>query len=311
MKNQRGYATLAVSLILLFIITLSTFISSKGSVLEQQSSNNAYYAEQAFQNAEKGLAKVVADITTYLKDNPQTKLLSDIPQSTTNQTVANTYATSLNGNILTSTGSINGMGTRKVAQFLVLVAGSPSGPAALNALGNINMGGNVSATSVKAGGTVTTGGSSSVSGANTSDAADFKVKLVDHSGNYLVDSSGNQLYRSMTTEEFFMYYFGGLCPVAKNANDAMACQAEAKEAIRADPKGYVCESTCNSKAADDAISAAYNAGKRRFWLEGGIDHKQHMGTEDDPVLILVMNVADNSKAAQINANSTITPDFDS
>ena len=72
-------------------------------------------------------------------------------------------------------------------------------------------------------------------------------------------------------------------------------------------KGYICNAAdCSSKAEDDNITVAYNAGKRIFWLEnGGLDHQVSMGTEADPVLIFVMNIPDASKAAKINAGSAI------
>lgn len=308
MNTQKGFATLGVALALLSLISLNSFVSTKGSVLEQQSSNNAYYSEKSFQHAEMGLKQAVNNINQYLLANPAVKSIADIPANQTTLNVPNVYSTAIVGNQLISTGYVNGIGLRKVAQFFQITAGS-SGASALNALGSISLGGSTSATSAKAGGTI----SGNVPTGAVSNSNEFKVALLDHNGNVLRNADGSIVYRGMTAEEYFMYYFSGLCPVAKAAYDggnltqAANCKAEAKISIAANPKGYICNAAdCSTKTEDDNITAAYTAGKRIFWLEsGGIDHQTSMGTEADPVLIFVMNIPDASQAAKINAGSTI------
>lgn len=90
-----------------------------------------------------------------------------------------------------------------------LYGGRGIGPAALVSLGNINLGGSTTASSATAGGTITgdvgTGGSQSTATPNSSE---FKVQLLDHTGNVLRDSAGNAITRGMTTDEYFIYYFG-------------------------------------------------------------------------------------------------------
>ena len=308
MDKQRGFVTLGIALTLLSFISLNAFVSTKGALLEQQSANNSYYAEQSFQHAEMGLKKAKTNIAQYLIANPSVKSLAEIPSSQTTLNLQNVYSTTVNGNQLFSTGYVNGVGLRKVGQFLSITSGS-GGAAALNSLGSIDLGGSTSATSVKAGGTIS-GNVSQLSYANSND---FKVALLDHNNNILKDASGNIIFRSMTSEEYFMYFFGSQCPIAKAAYDngdlskAIDCRAEVKASVTANPKGYVCNAAdCSSKSEDDKITTAYNAGKRIFWLEnGGIDHKVSMGSEADPVLIFVMNIPDASKSAKINAGSTI------
>lgn len=308
MGNQRGFATLGVALMMLVLVSFNSFLSVKSSILNQQSSNNAYYSEKSFQHAELGLNKVKANINEYLKNNPSVTQLSDIPQNLTNLNATNIYATVLNGNQLVSTGYVNGMGLRKITQILTITTGS-NGAAALNALGTINLGGSTSASSAKAGGTI----SGNLPEQVYANSIEYKVALLDHNNKIIKDSLGNIIYRSMTSDEYFMYYFGGLCPLAQTAYDngditkAADCIAEAKASVIANSKGYVCDAEdCSSKIEDDKITDAYNAGKRVFWLQnGGIDHKTTMGSEEDPVLIFVMNIPDASKAAKINAESTI------
>lgn len=307
MRNQQGFATLGVALVVLALVSFNSFMSIKGSVLEQQSSNNAYQSEKSFQHAELGLNKVKTNINQYLIANPSVKDLSAIPTNQTTLNVPDVYSTAVVGNQLISTGYVNGIGLRKITQILQVNAGS-DGAAALNALGYVSLGGSTSATNVKAGGEI----SGNVPTQNYAHTNEFKIVLLDHNGQVFKDSLNNIVYRNMTSDEYFLYYFSGLCPIAKAAYDggdltkAKDCQTEAKATIAAEPNGYICESDCSSQAEDDKITTAYNAGKRVFWLEsGGIDHKLSMGTENDPVLIFVMNIPDASKAAKINANSTI------
>lgn len=308
MNNQQGYVTLGVTLMMLVLVSLNSFMGVKGSILNQRSSNNAYYSEKAFQHAELGLNKVKANISQYLINNHSITRLSDIPLNLVNLSLANTYSTTLNGNQLVSTGYVNGVGLRKITQILTIETGA-DGAAALNALGFINLGGSTSATSIKAGGGIT----GNVPAQAFANSIEYKVAILDHSNKIIKDSLGNIIFRSMTSDEYFMYYFGGLCPNAQASyNDgditkAVDCIPEAKNTVAANSKGYICDAAdCSTKAEDDKISAAYLAGKRIFWLQnGGIDHKTSMGTEADPVLIFVMNIPDASKAAKINAQSTI------
>lgn len=307
MRNQQGFATLGVALMMSVLVSFNSFISIKGSVLKQQSSNNAYYSEKSFQHAELGLNKVKANINKYLQDNPSVSKLSDIPQNQTTLNVQNIYSTYMNSNQLVSTGYVNGIGLRRITQILTLTVGS-NGAAALNALGTISLGGSTSASSAKAGGAI----SGNVPTQVYANSIEYKVALLDHNNKIIKDLLGNIVYRNMTSDEYFMYYFGDLCPIAQAAYDSgdltksAECIAEAKASVETNLKGYICNADCSTRTEDDKITAAYNLGKRIFWLEnGGIDHKVSMGTESDPVLIFVMNVPDASKAAKINAESTI------
>ena len=124
MRNQQGFATLGVALMMLFLVSFNSFISVKGSIMKQQSSNNAYYSEQSFHHAELGLSKVKANIKQYLKENPTVTKLSDIPASQTTLNLPNVYSTVMNGNQLISTGYINGIGLRKLTQLIQITEGS-------------------------------------------------------------------------------------------------------------------------------------------------------------------------------------------
>lgn len=320
MNKQKGMATLLTSVILTVLVTLLVFWGARGSIIEQQSANNSYLTQVAFQNAEQGRALFYSNISAYLTANPSTQFDSALSsaQGTTNGAASGKFSVAYQiaaDNVtatLTSTGSSIGGTTRKVSQRINFTAGGGIGPAALVSLGNIKLGGSTTASSATAGGTITgdvgTGGSQSTA---TPNSGEFKVQLLDHTGNVLRDSAGNAITRGMTTDEYFIYYFGGFCPIAKAAyatdiTKAVDCKPEAKASIAANPKGYICASNCGSKTEDDKINAAYAKGKRIFWLtSGGIDHKYDMGKAVDPVLIFVMGMASGSSGVKINANSTI------
>jgi hypothetical protein len=298
MKNQRGFATLLTSLMILVLISLNVFIGAKGSVIEQKSANNQYRTEEAFQNAEAGVAKMIKILIAAVAAAPQAVPLNAIVTSPDGKYTATYNATSTT---ITSIGNASGDATRTVTQRMKVVAGGAGGLAALNALGSVNLGGSTSATNVKAGGTVT---GNATAGGNSSE---FKVNLLDNNNNILM-MGGVAVQRSMTTDEYFMYYFSGLCPIAKAAGNAAGCKEEARTKVAVgDGKYYYCGAIdCSSKTEDDKMSAAYTAGKRVFWLNsGGMDHKIDMGTAADPVLIFIMNIANGSSAAKINANSAI------
>lgn len=310
MNKQKGMATLLTSVILTVIIALLVFWGARGSLVEQQSANNTYLTQRAFQHAEQGRVLYLSEIGKYLTANPSTSfdLALSSAQGTTNGAAGGKFSVEYDMNnsvtaTLTSTGtSTIGSGTtRKVSQRITYTAGGAGNkPAALNSLGDITMGGSTEATSVTAGGDITIQKADSVSGAVDRNSNKFLIEMKDQ--------YGNTVHRGMTTDEFFMYYFGGLCPVAKAAyatdiTKAAYCKAEAKLTVKNNQtKGYVCESACGGVD----ISQLYSTGKRIFWLSsGGIDHLQTVGTEDDPVLIFVMGIPDNTKTADINANSTI------
>jgi hypothetical protein len=306
-KRAKGFATLLSAVLLLFVVTLAVFITSTGSAIEQKSANNRYRTEEAFENAEQGLRAMISALAA----SPAKGAASfSLPPVAGVYTVAYTYGANP---VIASVGTGSGGATRTVTQRIVFTPaknGPISGPisAALTALGNISISGSANIDSVNAGGTVSTSGSGSIGGSKNvannpsvaQNSSNFKVTLLDNTGNVLLDSNGNPVTRGMTTDEYFVYYFGVLCPTAKSAGNAPACKAEAKATITASTTGYVCLTGCNN--AD--LKAQYDAGKRVMWLEQGgmkINSNVTLGSTSDPVLILVMN----GGSVQINGTSTV------
>ena len=303
MKNQKGYVTLTTCLILVILIIINVFIGSKSSVIAQKSINNKYHSEVAFQNAEEGARYVMAALvaTPALASADYNATPTPVVTATGRYTANYIYNGGVNPYI-TSTGYDSGNAQRTISQYITYTPGT-SGPVstpitdALTALGNATIGGNASISSIKAGGVVTTTGSARVSATTTSQ---FKVALLDGNGNELLDSTGHVVYRNMTTDEYFMSYFGNLCPTALSVGNAAGCKAEAETKVASMSTGYVCYSSCTNAN----LLAQYNAGKRIMWLqEGGmkINANVTLGSTIDPVLILVMN----SGTVQINGTSTI------
>ena len=64
--KQKGVATLAISLVLLVLITLVSIYTSRTVSLEQKISNNDFRSRQALLNAEAGYAAAI----TYLREDP-------------------------------------------------------------------------------------------------------------------------------------------------------------------------------------------------------------------------------------------------
>ncbi|WP_019447804.1 hypothetical protein [Cupriavidus sp. BIS7] len=306
-KRAKGIATLLSSVMLLFVVTLAVFLAVRGSAIEQKSANNHYRTEEAFANAEQGLRAMIAALAASPANGAAN---FSLPAVAGVYTVSYAYGANP---IITSVGMGSGGATRTVTQRVVFTPaknGSISAPinAALTALGNISIGGSANIDSVKSGGAVSTSGSGAVGGSKSvtnnpnvaQNASDFRVALLDNSGRALIGADGNPVTRAMTTDEYFMYYFGVLCPTAKSAGNAPGCKAEAKATVTASATGYFCSTACNN--AD--LLAQYQAGKRVMWLEQGgmkINANVTLGTSSDPVLILVMN----GGSVQINGTSTV------
>ncbi len=161
------------------------------------------------------------------------------------------------------------------------------------------LGGTASSESVNAGGSISTFGHGDA-GQTTNNSSEFKVALLDSNGEQLLDSSGQVVYRRMTSDEYFMHFFGNLCPTANAANRASDCKAEAKITVMGLSKGYICDSDCD----ENMFSTKYALGKRIFWItENGIriNTAITIGTAADPVLIIIMNNGE----VKINGNATI------
>ncbi|SCK18842.1 hypothetical protein [Vogesella sp. LIG4] len=327
MKQQQGFTTLIVSLIMVLLVTLNVIIGSKSANLEIKSANNIYRTEAAFENAEQGVRTMLSTLSASLAANPSTKLTNTT--LTSNSKYTSYFCNAVDSNCaetdtlkfpyVKSVGVDPSGATRTVSQRLTYNYTPATPPListpitdALTALGNISIGGNANIDSAKSGGSISTSGSGSV---GTQDSSDFYQKnIVNGVSTYLQAANGSKI--KWTSDEFFMNYFGGLCPTTVTgykalqalttvtsvalAQQAALCKPEVLTTIQSRSDGYVCGSGCNN--AD--LSAQYTAGKRIMWLtQGGmkINSNVTLGSVSDPVLIFVMN----GGSVQINGTSKI------
>ena len=305
-NKQRGFVTLIASSLVLFIATLAVFYGSKSSLLELQSSNNAYRTQVAFENAEEGMRRVLADLTANpaLAGNSYTTTPGTITTSTGKYVARYVFNGGVNP-FIESRGYDSGDTQRTITQRVTYIPGQPPALAnsvrdAVTALGNVSLSGSASLGSIRSGGTISVTGGARV-GASYSNDSQFRVNMTDSAGTVLYNSSGVPLRRLMTSAEYFDYYLGpDLCPVAHAAGTPNNCKTEAKATIAARRDGYICASRCDNADLD----AQYRAGKRLMWLEEGgmqINANVILGTVADPVTILVMN----GGSVKINGTSKI------
>lgn len=321
LKRQQGFATLAVALILMFLVSLNVFMGAGSSVIEQQTATNSTFNETASNNAEAGVAAMLAQLNKGLNNGVA---MSNAPISAQDASGNQRYQSFYNSPNISSLGySANGVsGTKRgiVQRLVPSVPGTLSrAPAGVNSLGSVNYGGNFSSSSVESGGAVT--GKTANAGAITQNSAKFQVAINDASGNALLDASGNPITRLMTPDEQFMFFFGAkFCPAALAANNPALCVATANDTYTAGvltargtisssvenaiPRGASCSINCGA-----LFQAQYLAGVRYFVVtngltinnSSGISATTPLGSKADPVYIFIM---DNS-ALKINGSAII------
>ena len=299
-KSQKGFAVLAVSLIMLFLITTNVFMGTRGSIIEQQTSTNSYAYEIALNNAEAGIAAMLKQLINGVASPPAIVGTDVNSKQIYKVTYISPYITSV-GNGVGGSSSIQRAVIQRVkpAQPGVLT----NAPAAINTLGNVNMGGSYTATSVNSGGTV--GGKRENAGLITENSAIFQVNITSSDGTILLGGSGKPLTRLMNPDEMFMFFFGStFCHQAFLVKNASQCISESKGFITNSSKGVICDAGCGP-----AFLTQYNLGKRFFWVtngltinnSSGISQTSPLGSEADPVYIFIM---DNSQLS-FNGNSLI------
>ena len=299
-NSQQGFAVLAVSLIMLFLITTNVFMGAKSSIIEQQTSTNSYAYEIALNNAEAGISAMLKQLTNGVALPPAILGTDANSKQIYKVTYISPYITSV-GNGVSGSSSIQRAVIQRVkpSQPGVLT----NAPAAINTLGNVTMGGNYTATSVNSGGRVD--GKRENAGLITEKSATFQVNITSSDGTILLGGSGKPLTRLMTPDELFMFFFGStFCHQAYLADSASQCIPEANGFIASSPKGVICDINCGP-----AFLTQYNSGKRFFWVtnglsinnSSGISQTSPLGSDADPVYIFIM---DNSQLS-FNGNSLI------
>lgn len=93
MKKQQGMAVLAISIILLVLITLVSLYLARSILMEQKMVNNDLRARQSFENAEAGLAAAMQAVAleTYWDDNNNIIGVFDTDGDGDNDSLSTTY----------------------------------------------------------------------------------------------------------------------------------------------------------------------------------------------------------------------------
>ena len=320
-KRQQGFATLAVALILMFLVSLNVFMGASSSVIEQQTATNSTVSETASNNAEAGVAAMFAQLNRGLDNGVK---LSNAPINAQDASGNRRYEVFYTGSYISSLGyGANGVsGTKRgiVQRVVPSVSGTLSrAPAGVNSLGSVSYGGSFTSSSVESGGAVT--GNRANAGTISENSAKFQLAVKDASGNALLDASGNPITRLMTPDEQFMFFFGEkFCPAALAANNPAQCVATARDTYtggvltargsisasveNGTPRGVSCSGSCGA-----LFQAQYASGIRYFVVVNGIKINNGaaitaatpLGSKEDPAYIFVM---DNS-ALDINGNAVI------
>ena len=300
LKRQQGFAVLAVSLLMMFVITINVFMGAKGSVVEQQTSTNNYAHNIALNNAEAGITAMFKQLVNGVASPPAITGVDSVSKQIYKVTFVSPYITSI-GNGVSGSSTIQ----RAVVQRVKLSTHGvlTNAPSAINTLGNVAMGGSYSTTSINSGGVVT--GKRENAGVITENSLTFQVNVKSDTGTVLLNSSGKPITRLMLPDELFMFFFGStFCTQAYASNNPGQCIAEATTFVANSPKGVVCSANCGP-----AFLSQYQAGKRYFWVtnglsinnSSGISQTTPLGSDADPVFIFIM---DNSQLS-FNGNSLI------
>lgn len=218
-KNQRGYALLITTLVILLGITITALMVSKAVYFEQKMVAEDYYSQQAFQAAEAGLASGLSYLNTHRKDiliQDQNKpsFIHQIIQA--NQKNNTSYHISLSNPVLYSFSRIKisakgmanqGQSIRTITQqvqlspfFLTLP------PVPLTVKGIVSLGGNSNISNLKSPFTLVSGGKTHLNQKATTHAAD---KMSSSTFNLQSDIMQDDfLLDKMSSQQFFEGFFG-------------------------------------------------------------------------------------------------------
>jgi len=277
---EHGAAILAITLILLFSLSLITFYGARVGVTEQKISANEYRAKQAFEAAQAGLEigaaylnnriirkQVLTDADNDgLIDHQQVNITSGtLPNNTSYMITYNNDAWRNDLRLI----EINSVGwsddksasanIRQALQVIPLLINITD--AGVTSRENIIMDGNIelinTATDItaKAGGLVTLLGDSQ---ATTSDTGDNGI-----------EENNPELQGLLTNDDFFEYFFGVTKSDTLLQNIHITCN----------------ESSCLNQDNEPVNPGEYPG--ENIWITGDTTIDSNMGTEDHPVILIV------------------------
>ncbi|WP_303907624.1 pilus assembly PilX family protein [Thiohalomonas denitrificans] len=297
--RQSGAATLLISLILLMAITMVTVFTAKSILLEGRIANNEFRAMEAFEAADAGIDFAFGYLDEGLDPennglfvdadgNPIVAVDPDVPTVTlTPMTLASGSAFTLtfedlgdNRVRITSTGtSADGLASRTSTQESAVVPAVPNVPISpLTTRTLTQISGNITVTNNYGHLTIWSGDYVYVSG-------DAQTKITTTDGEESVNSTDSGGFgpdviqddtnlREVSDSDFFENFFG-----------------QSAEEVRADADIDI-SSSAELTAEQPILS-------QLIWYEGDLHLQEDLGTQEDPVVLVV------NGDLRINSNCTI------
>jgi hypothetical protein len=278
--REYGAATLTITLILLFALSLITFYSARVGIVEQKISANEYRAKQAFEAAQAGLEIG----TAYLNNRIIRK---QITTDTDNDGLIDPYQTDLTSGLLTnnagyminysnnawpndfrliqldSTGWSDDKSAsaniRQTLQLIPLLLNPPD--AGVTGRGDIIMDGNINLINTETNITARGGGSVTLQGGSQATTSD--------PGNNGIEENDPDLLGMNTDEEFFQSFFG---------------------ATRSDAGLQSINLTCDESECVDQNDQSIHPGDypgENLWITGNTTIDSNIGAADHPVILIV------------------------
>ena len=204
-KRQMGIATLSISMMLLFIITIASLSTARISITEQLVSNNLYREKQAFEAAQASLEAALDNLKQSLSKTPLASTIAGGGSSKLNNGAAYSYTyqvidinqDNISVNIIATGYSDNGSGTRTVQQsahFIPPLINTPIAPLTSRDsiwVSGVNITNTIAAPLAHSGGPITI-------------IASPQGSACTQPAYCVTDSALN----AMSKEGFFEYYFG-------------------------------------------------------------------------------------------------------
>lgn len=229
-RKQQGAATLIITIIALFTITLIVLFAGNFGVMQQKTTTNLYNSNQAYEAAEAGLEFAIP----YLQKNQSTILANKSggylsppysDSSTTNVTLANgsqysivySNPTANNYNLIkiTVTGtSAGGAATRTISQLVQYGGNLNTVPTStLVSQGTVNLSGNTSIVNKETNSTIVSGTGVTLSGASATTTSTGGSNKDNMGGDI---TQNNSALNTTTPSDLFANYFGVSSTVFKN-----------------------------------------------------------------------------------------------
>ncbi len=278
--RETGTATLTITMILLFSLSLITFYSARVSVVEQQITANEYRAKQAFEAAQAGLEKGVANLNDrvfrkqILLDVNNDGLIDEQPANITSTILADNagYVISYSNHAwpnqfrlieLSVTGSSDDSSSTAVLvqkmQIMPLLLVPPE--AGFTARNNVVTDGAAEFINTETDKSIMAGGTITLSAGSHA--------MTSTEGNSGIEEHSAELQGLAANDDFFAHFFGMQQVTVVNQIIHLTCDDSA------------CADQDNQQVKPDDFPG------ENIWITGDITIDSDIGSEDLPVVLIV------------------------